>query len=493
MPTVAERGGRWPLLTQFWTERTPRARSGLLAALTVLLFFINLGLHYPGTMNNDSWLQYGEVRSGIYTDWHPPVMAVLWTLLDRVIHGPAPMLILHLGLHWLGLGLLADGLARAGRVRTALLVVLAGAFPVLVFYNGGIWKDVGMASALIAGFGLLAWYRVQGRRPPLAALATALLLLAYGALVRTNAVFALGPLLLFLFFDKPERKLWATVLWSALITVLAVAISGVINHRVIGAQDSGAVNSLQLFDMAGIARQSGDAGVLPPVAGLRLADVQRCYTPYFWDTFSPWGYCREVSERLGPTGSPARQELGRQWMHAVLSHPLAYLDHRLRVFNSEMFFLVPAKHCRYAPGCGVEAPWVYPWSRASAAEVAREVRADYIKKNFLGWPIVWVAAGIAFWLMARDGRSSVAGRAGLALLVSGELYLLAYVVVGVASDVRYAYWSILAILLSGLLLAPQMHSTLRQRHPVVLVSAVLLGLVLLGGFAARLTDFRGLL
>ena len=32
--------------------------------------------------------------------------------------------------------------------------------------------------------------------------------------------------------------------------------------------------------------------------------------------------------------------------------------------------------------------------------------------------------------------------AGSALLLSGLLYLLGYVVVGVASDVRYAYWSI---------------------------------------------------
>lgn len=481
------------MLLNFWTTRSPRQRSLLLAAAALLLMLANLALHYPGTMNNDSWLQYGEVKSGLYTDWHPPIMALVWSWLSHLVRGPAPMLVLHLALHWLGIALLADGLARSGRARAAWLVVLAGAFPVLLFYNGGIWKDVGMGSALIAGFGLAAWYRLQARRLPLAAVLAVVVLLAYGTLVRTNAVFALGPLLLFLWFDRPQRKLAATVAWSALVTVLAVALSGVINHQVIGARNTGAVSSLLLFDMAGIARQSGDAGVLPPVAGLSLDDVQRCYTPYFWDTFSPWGYCREVSERLGPADSAPRAELARQWVHALQTHPLAYLEHRLRVFNSEMFFLVPARHCRYAPGCGVEQPWLAPWSRVDAAETARAVRSDYVKKNFASWPVFWLTLGVAFWLLARDARSTVGGRAGLALLVSAELYLLAYGVVGVASDVRYAYWAILALLLSGLLLAPAMWPVLRARQPVAWGAAALLAVVLLAGYAARLGDFRGLL
>ncbi|WP_373991143.1 hypothetical protein [Duganella sp. BuS-21] len=480
-------------MLNFWDASAPRQRSALLTAAALLLLLLNLALHYPGSMNNDSSMQYAEAMSGIYTDWHPPIMALVWRWLDHLLRGPAAMLVLHLVLHWFGIGLLADGLARSGRQRIAVLVLLAGAFPVLVFYNGGIWKDVGMASALIAGFGFGCWFRLQQRAIPLWAATLMILLLAYGALVRTNAVFAIGPLLLLLCFDRPARKLYATVLWSGVIAVAALALSGVINHRVIGAQSSGAINSLQLFDLAGIARQSGDVSVLPPVAQLSADDVQRCYTPYYWDTFSPWGYCNSVSEMLGPVDSVPRKELSTLWVHAILSHPLAYLDHRLRAFNSEMFFLVPARHCRYAPGCGVPTPWIYPWTRADAPDVAREIRLDYIKKNFLGWPVVWLALGGAILLLARDARAGITGRAGLALLASGHLYLLAYLVIGVASDVRYAYWTIMAVLLAGLLLAPHMRAQLHRRSPALWAALLLVGLVLAGGFAARLSDFRGLL
>lgn len=485
--------GAWPRLLNLWSARTPRERSCWLAAFAALLFLVNLGLHYPGTMNPDSHQQYAEALSGRFTDWHPPIMALVWRWLDHVVRGPAAMLTLHLCLHWFGFGLLADGLSRIGRVRSACVVLLMGMFPVLVFYNGGIWKDVGMASALIAGVGLGAWFRLQQKALPIWAGVLMALLLAYGALVRTNAVFALGPLLLFLCFDKPGRKLFSTVLWSALIAVLALGLSGVVNHRLIGAQSSGAINSLQLFDLTGIARQSGDATVLPAVTELTLADVQRCYTPYYWDTVSPWGYCKFVSERLGPVDSEQRKDLGKLWVHAILTHPLAYLDHRLRAFNSEMYFLVPARHCRLAPGCGVPTPWVYPWSRENSAVVAKEIRLDYVKKNFLGWPITWLALGAVIALLVRDARASPAGRAGLALVTSAELYLLAYFVVGVASDVRYAYWAIISILLGGLLLFPTMRSSLNWRNRSVLAALIVIGFVLVGGFAARLTDFRGLL
>lgn len=481
------------MLLNFWTTRSPRQRSMLLAAAALLLMLANLALHYPGTMNHDSHMQYAEAMSGRYTDWHPPIMAMVWTWLDPLVRGPAAMLVLHLGMHWLGFGLLADGLARSGRHRTALCVLLAGVFPVLVFYNGGIWKDVGMASALIAGVGMGAWFRLQQRSLPVWVAALMAVPLAYGTLVRTNAIFALGPLLLFLYFDQPSRKLYFTVACSVVISVVALVVSGTINQRVIGAQSSGAVNSLQIFDLAGIARQSGDVSVLPPAAQLTIEDVQRCYTPYFWDTFSPWGYCKIVSERLGPANSAPRQELGKQWLHAIVTHPVAYLDHRLRVFNSEMFFLVPARHCRLAPGCGVDNPWVYPGSSASTAEMNKEIRLDYLKKNFLGWPVFWLAMGAAIMLLVREWRASTAGRAGVALLLSGELYLLPYIVVGVASDVRYAYWAIMAILLAGLLLVPFMRAQLMRRGAPLVCAVLLVSLVLVAGFAARLADFRGLL
>src|SRR5438874_71751 len=56
--------------------------------------------------------------------------------------------------------------------------------------------------------------------------------------------------------------------------------------------------------------------------------VSDCYTPVGWDT------ARRVICRLG--GSNFQ---GRTWISAILKHPLAYGEHRLRHFNSELFFV----------------------------------------------------------------------------------------------------------------------------------------------------------
>ena len=75
-----------------------------LLLLVAALFVLNVLLHFPGTMDNDSKNQYAEAIAGRYTDWHPPVMAWLWSVLRLVADGPAPFLLLHLAAYWCGFG-----------------------------------------------------------------------------------------------------------------------------------------------------------------------------------------------------------------------------------------------------------------------------------------------------------------------------------------------------------------------------------------------------
>ena len=49
---------------------------------------------FPGVMTWDSFGQLGEARSGVYSDGHPPVMALVWSVLDRIVPGPFGMLVL---------------------------------------------------------------------------------------------------------------------------------------------------------------------------------------------------------------------------------------------------------------------------------------------------------------------------------------------------------------------------------------------------------------
>jgi hypothetical protein len=142
-------------------------RSISIAVAALLLFAINFAIAYPGELNGDSAMQYREAVTGQFTDWHPPIMAYVWSLLRHVSDGPQTMLAFQLILHWLGFALVADGLARAGRSKAGWLMLATGASPLCIYYNHTILKDIGLASTFIAGFGVIFWYRIQGHRPPL--------------------------------------------------------------------------------------------------------------------------------------------------------------------------------------------------------------------------------------------------------------------------------------------------------------------------------------
>ena len=63
---------------------------------------------------------------------------------------------------------------------------------------------------------------------------------------------------------------------------------------------------------------------------------------------------------------------------------------------------------------------------------------------------------------------------------------------GVATDMRYHYWSLLAVMLATLVVVPRLGEWLRQRDRELLAAGALVALVVLAGVASRLLDFRGM-
>ncbi|HEX9174200.1 MAG TPA: hypothetical protein VF861_16240, partial [Telluria sp.] len=89
------------------TGGSSRIRSRLLvAAITVVAgFVLSRMAFFPGFMSPDSFMQFEQSRTLRFTDWHPPLMSALWSVLNRVAHGPEGMLDFQLALLWLGLAL----------------------------------------------------------------------------------------------------------------------------------------------------------------------------------------------------------------------------------------------------------------------------------------------------------------------------------------------------------------------------------------------------
>lgn len=438
---------------------SPAARPVSIAVAAALAAGANLAIWFPGEANPDSESQYAQAVVGHFDDWHPPIMAQLWSILRLLADGNAPMFCMQVVVYWLGFGLIAITLARAGRPLAAWAMLGVALLPPFLRLNVVLLKDVGMAVAFLAAFAALFWHRTQDRRVPPAVAAMSTVLLFYGALVRINAVFAVVPLLVYMI-----RPQWLGRPWRLLVVAIPAGLALVpaaylFNHRVLHAEPLGAIRSLQIFDISGIAFYSGDLATFGSDNSFTREEVTGCYKPRGWDSLSPWGECRFFWNRLAVSrdwqgiiesldaraamGAKPNPDLPGLWVAAILHHPLAYATHRLANFRSEM-----------------TAP---PYLDFSPQTIAPPYRAAY---DVLTAPALWLAVGVALLAqlaLARSFPGSASTDAALALLLSGLPYAGAYLIIGVATESRYLYWSLIAIFAALVISASELMKAL-ERH-----------------------------
>jgi hypothetical protein len=447
----------------------------MVAGVALLLFAGSLALFWPGVAMYDSVGQFGQALTGDYEDWHPPIMARLWGVLHGVFDGGAePMLALQLGLYWGGFGLIAAALAWIGRRRAAIATLVVAALPLFAGWQGVVLKDTQMLGAMLAGVGIVAWWRLRGRRLPVAALAGVAVLLGYATLVRANAVFACVPLAVMLF--GPARWWLRGVLCIAGIGAVLV-LAPTVNHRLLGAAASGVERTEAFYDLAGIAVRDPDGAIGLTPAEARVILARHCVKPLFWDPLGEDTRCGPVLERLH--GDDAGQ-LYRWLVEAIVRHPLAYVAHRLGHLNSTERWLVPAHWPSAAPPAKSEPNDEGLHSPGAAAQ-AWQRAAQVMAETPLGWPIAWVmvaVTGLVVGIRRGAGRSR---DLALALFVSALALEASFAVLSIASDLRYHLWPMVATALGCVLL----WSEARWPRRTLLIGGATLALIIGGGTLAR--------
>jgi hypothetical protein len=439
------------------------AAAGAAAAAT---FLLSLLLFWPGTALFDTVDQYRQALTGDYTDWHPPIMARLWSVFAPLWPGTAPMLLLQLGLYWLGLGLLAAALARRGLRWAACAALAMGAMLLLPGWMGAILKDAQMTGALAAATGIAGWYGLEERRRPRWATAAMLLLLAYATLVRSNAVFATVPLGLALFGWGGVEKGWmrVAVCTAAIITVLA--LSPLVNRRLLGASREGPENSLLLYDIVGTSVRSGTDSAGIPAARWRALAAAGCYSSAEWDPLSEPGPCTVAP---GIDAQPETPPLYGLWLRTILRHPLAYAGHRLAHFDNTMRLFIPANLPRAVAPIDSEPNRLGLGTRPGHAKSLAWAAGLAWGALPLAWPALWLALALVGLWAARTAPLGPERRLASALLLSSACGGVSYALVSVAPDLRYHLWTMLA---SGLGLAVLSASGgLARRHILALVGA----------------------
>jgi hypothetical protein len=426
-------------------------------AATMAAFAANVAWFYPGVMNFDSRQQYDQAVSGIFTDWHPPVMAWLWSYLRLIADNSGPLFVLHIFFYWTGFGIIAATLGILKHTRAGWWVLALGLFPPLFGANADILKDVGMAVVFLAAFALAFAWRARAKPLPAGIGLIIAVLLVYGTLVRANSVFALPPLLIYAYFPKWIVKRFRLAVAAAVIIVLAIGGSGAVNRYLIRAEATHPLRALQIFDLVGIAYYSDDVSMLWPGTHYTIERIRECYSPLEWDVMGRFGKCSEFWNSSTP-------EQGRTWALAILKHPMAYLEARMAYYNSNLYFLVPRHHT----------------SKAAIEHVIAGTPIEPHRLTTLEWIEDWLlttsnplftpafALVLAVMILSLSLRTRLKNQplalAAHVLALSATAYSLGYLFVGVASLARYHYWTLIAAYTAAALWITHQPSDASLRH-----------------------------
>lgn len=442
-------------------------------AIAAIMATGSIALFWPGIATYDTVTQFRQVLSGQYDDWHPPAMARLWALLHPLAPGAAPMLVAQMLAYWAGAGLIAAALVAVRRPRAGAAALAVAALPLFLGWQAVVVKDAQMAGAMTGAVGVIAWWRLRDRPVPLAAIAVAGVLLAYAALVRANAIFAIAPLIATL---APMRAVGRRLLLTVAITVATLAAAGPLNHIVMKAERSNVERTQPVFDLAAITVDTGLAEApLAPDAPARLR-AARCVTPFFWDPLGARPPCMAAIAPL--TVLPPM----RAWLllaTAIGRHPAAYAAHRLRHWNMTERWLVPARLIGGAPpasgesnaiGLGNPGPGARSWQAAAA-----------MTETPAGWPATWLALALSLLVVAWRGNEAAA-RVAIALLVSAVALEASFLLISIAADLRYHLWPMLATALAAVLLTDRLRAMRWRRVALTLAPATMVAAT---GLAAR--------
>lgn len=413
-------------------------------AAIFLICLINF-TRYPGASNPDSNWQYQQILQGRLNDWHPPMTARLWQMLLVFGPGTGPMFAFNILCYWSSVALTAVGFALRSKPIVAWAILCLAAQPIMLMLNINIAKDITMGATFLLGLSLVFFSRQNAERRIWVDV-TATLLLVTAILMRANAVFVAAPLLLYVWRPSWLARPLHLLIASALLGFALIPISTILNRHVLQASDGRAIHTLQLYDVAGIVAITGDHQLLgkgqEAVAVAR--EMRRCYTPILRDTL---GYrslgCAVYPQFLALTRKPGGPpSLGHVWRKAIIIHPFAYMSHRLRHFNSTTYFWVPSHH--------TEAAFVLKHEKDRHRGVASVV-LDKIRYSPFTTPAFVIAWGLFLlpWMIASNRHAEDRDmQFALALNWAALVYAGTFLVVGVATDQRYFFFTLLAIMIA---------------------------------------------
>ncbi|MCC2597696.1 hypothetical protein LKR43_15280 [Pusillimonas sp. MFBS29] len=434
-----------------------------LALLTAACFLTAFLAVNPGLMSYDS-LQTWRISDGSapLTNAHPVAYILLLQTLRWLWDSPAVMVAFNIGVFSLGSLLLAETIRRR-KPWLGYLLPLVLLLPFILNFIGVLWKDTTLAVCwwTAACIAIYACDHPSQRTARHILMALAYVVFAYGLLVRHNAVtaapFVLTALVLLHLAQLPTiRKALMIFLLSCMASLSTLKVSTAIIDQVYEVRKIDMFTDLILYDLAGITRNSGTNAFGVDFTDQELQQAMQCYVLTDWNAYADPEKCLFVMNRHTDAGWYTNGQPLRTWMQAIRHHPLAYAEHRLNVFGSFLRIGTESSYWARYPGIdnndlGIVHPQ-QPLFQAFQHYIGSVEDAFFMRPWF--WLLLNIIAIPILW-RRRAGAIDVAAGA---VALGGTTYIMTYLIFGIASDFRYAYWAIMAALFAWAMIAAPIRS-----------------------------------
>lgn len=422
---------------------SPRA---VAAGILILGAISSLVVNYPGHLEFDSIMQMAEGRTGIYSNWHPPVMSWLLGVSD-FIRGDAWPFVLFDTLMAYGALLSLLWLAKKPAPIVIAVALLCAVVPQFFLFGAIVWKDVLFAYALLAGFAFLAHAaaRWDSGKLRLALLAGAALFTALAVLTRQSGALVLPcaavAVAVIAWQAQGARKAvlygFSFLLAGTVICLGTNALLQLRASRALGPIEE--MEDLQLYDMAGMLKQNPDLPLpilerdAPGMAAALRSNAAKFYTPAMHD---PLTNVPAIHSRIPDSVVPVRQ----QWLALLRAYPKLYLSVRAADFSWLFFDSHPAQCLTYTVGVMGPAAQMKMLGLSYRYDDRDAWLVDHYGDPLIGTPVFWhpifaLIGVIAFLLLM--WRGSPADLAMAAMLAATALYAASYFVIGIACQYRY--------------------------------------------------------
>jgi hypothetical protein len=423
-----------------------------LAAITLLFLVVNSYIFYPGFMSYDTLQQLSQAKGvEAYFNWHPPVMAFLWSVGIFVTGKVSSFLIFQMILLWASLLICAIIVYKHTHSRFySTLPLVFGFLPFVISISGVIWKDVQMAFALLLASCLAIIARYVGRKSALLFGLIGGLCVIYALMLRYNAVFAVIPILYLLISSFIGR----TQIIAAIIAVLLLALgANFALGKLLSVRESNPTAAIMLDDVVHtFSKARIEAAKISPSAKKELLEIKnKCERESV--LLHALLYCTASERQAQKIQYDHFNDLAQLWKSIFFHNFPNYIAYRTQTFG--IFLASPAPYT-YVMHKGIDPNTL---GQQIANPGAASLLNGYVEKfashdfGFIFRPYFWLLAAIGLFIYALKRQAMKYRLAIVCLSLSAAIYILGYVPLVIGADYRYIYWSVIATCLAGLLAA----------------------------------------